>query len=132
MVVQNVLLFGPQVLTPDVEDIKPCEIHSIQRQTIDGSRLSELPGLWDIVAKNVSQLESFNVPDAKHDIHAARRHNAFDTVLKSIARYLAKTKRRRFAASRIHAGISCSWSMYWYARGHGREPFGYLTEFGYE
>jgi hypothetical protein len=60
--VQNVLLFGPQALSLDVEDIKTLRdtLHSTPSNRWALDCLSELPDLWDVVAKNVPQLNSFD------------------------------------------------------------------------
>ncbi|GIJ84608.1 type I iterative polyketide synthase [Aspergillus pseudoviridinutans] len=60
--VQNVLLFGPQALSLDVDDIKTLRdtLHSTPSNRWALDCLSELPDLWDVVAKNVPQLNSFD------------------------------------------------------------------------
>ncbi|EAW17018.1 putative polyketide synthase [Aspergillus fischeri NRRL 181] len=60
--VQNVFLFGPQALSLDGDDIKTLRetLHSTPSNRWALDCLSELPDLWDVVAKNVSQLESFD------------------------------------------------------------------------
>ncbi|KAE8143850.1 hypothetical protein BDV38DRAFT_276919 [Aspergillus pseudotamarii] len=60
--VQNVFLFGPQVLSLDVDDIKTLRdtLHSTPSNRWALDCLSELPDLWDVVTKNVSQLKTFD------------------------------------------------------------------------
>ncbi|BCS15610.1 hybrid PKS/NRPS enzyme [Aspergillus luchuensis] len=59
--VRNVFLFGPQALSLDGDDIKTLRdtLHSTPSNQWALDCLSELPDLWDVVAKNVSQLEGF-------------------------------------------------------------------------
>jgi hypothetical protein len=60
--VQNVFLFGPQALSLDSNDIKTLRdtLRSTPSNRWALDCLSELPDLWDVVAKNVSQLQSFD------------------------------------------------------------------------
>lgn len=58
--IRNVFLFGPQALSLDVDDLKTLRdtLHSTPTGQWALDCLSELPGLWEYVAKNVSQLKS--------------------------------------------------------------------------
>lgn len=58
--IRNVFLFGPQALSLDVDDVKALRdtLHSTPTGQWALDCLSELPGLWEYVAKSVSQLEN--------------------------------------------------------------------------